>query len=69
MNFKTFPVCVLLQELGGSELYGNPLSRAWWFTELCILALERPHWIQCSLVRDAGKHEGQGGGFARMVSL
>lgn len=42
-------------------------SWAWWFTELCILALERPCWIQCSLVRGAGKHEGQGGGFARMI--
>lgn len=39
--FKTFLVCGLLQELGGSELYGNPLSWALWFTELCILAAAR----------------------------
>lgn len=38
MSFRTFLVCGLLQELGGSELHGNPLSWARWFTEVCILA-------------------------------
>lgn len=68
MSFRTFLACVLLQELSGSELSGNPLSGAW-FTELCILALERPRWIQCSLARDAGQRKGWAGGFARMISL
>lgn len=38
VSFKTFLICGLLQELGGSDLDGNPLSWARWFTELYILA-------------------------------
>lgn len=63
----SFLVCLLLQELGGSEPYGNPLCWTW-FTELHILALGRSHWVRCSLVHDAGQQEGQGGGSVRMIS-
>lgn len=65
VSFKAFPVCLLLQELGGSELEIPSLGLG---GLQCILALERPCWIRCSLVHDAGQHEDQGGGFVRMIS-